>query len=191
MNYNAIISVQDVTDESGVFEEPVSVDEMKDYLRLEGYVDLDESTSDDLSNFDFDDMLIAELIKAGRQLMEEKAGISILPKTIEAVITNLCGMIELPYGPITSITTLLDCEGTEITSVSYRVIGNNRRYLAYPCYANMTITYETGFESLPKGIKIDLMRLVAYMYENRGDDPSIAAFASQLVKSYSRKTPIV
>lgn len=191
MNYNAVISVDDVTNESGVFEEPVSIDEIKDYLRLEGYVDSDESTSDDLSEFDFDDRLIAELIKGGRQLMEEKAGISIIPKTIEAVITNLCGMIELPFGPVISITSLLDCEGNEITSVSYRVIGNNRKYLAYPCYENMTITYETGFDEVPKGIKIDLMRLVAYMYENRGDDPTIAAFASQLVRSYSRKTPIV
>lgn len=191
MNYNAVISVEDVTNESGVFEEPVSLDEMKDYLRLEGYVDANESTSDDLSNFDFDDRLLTDLIRSSRELIEQKAGISILPKTIEAVITNLCGMIELPFGPVISITSLFDCETTEITSSSYRIVGNKWKYLAYPCYANMTITYETGFEVLPRPIKIDIMRLTAYMYENRGEDASIGLFASQLVKSYSRKTPIV
>ena len=189
MNYNAVISVEDVTDESGVFEEPVSLEEMKDYLRLEGYVDSDESTSDDLSEFDFDDRLLTDLIRASRELIEEKAGITIVPKTREAVITNLCGMIELPYGPVISITELLDSEGTEITDEFYKIIGNKWKYLAYPCYCNMTITYEAGYEKLPRPIKIDIMRLTAYMYENRGDDPTV--MAAQLVKSYSRKTPIV
>ena len=191
MNYNAIISHDDITDESGVFEEPVSIDELKDYLRLEGYVDNDESTSDELSEFDFDDPLIADVLKASRQLIEEKAGITIVPKTIEAVITNLCGMIEIPYGPVISITSLLNCEGEAIESTSYKIIGNKWKYLAYPCYSNMTITYEAGWEVLPTSIKLDIMRLAAYLYENRGDDQGAAKFASQLVRTYSRKTAIV
>lgn len=189
MNYNAVISTEDVTEESGVFEEPVSLEEMKDYLRLDGYIDVNESTSDDLSSFDFDDRLLTDLIRASRELIEEKAAITIVPKTREAVITNLCGMIEIPYGPVISITSLYDCEEAEITSDNYKVIGNKWKYLAYPCYSNMTITYEAGWEVLPRSIKIDIMRLVAYMYENRGEE-EVAKFASQLVKTYSRKTPI-
>lgn len=189
MNYNAIISVEDVSDESGVITEPVTLQEVKDYLRLDGYVDAEDSTSDDLSEFDFDDDLIEEMITACRQLMEQKSGLSLVNHTWEAVITNLCGMIEIPYGPVISITSLLDCEGTEIESEYYKIIGNKWKYLAYPCNDNMTITYEAGYSELPKAIKLDLLRLVAYMYENRGD-MTVEGFASQLARAYSRKNPI-
>ena len=192
MNYNAVISVEDITDEStGDFEEPVSIEEVKDYLRLEGFIDIDESTADDLSDFDFDNRLLAEIIKASRQMIEETAGISILPKTLEAVITNGCGMIEIPFGPVREVTELLDCEGTEIESDNYRVVGNKWKNLQWPCYKNMKITYETGYEKLPMGLKLDVMRLAAYMYENRGDDPTIQKFASQISSKYSRNTGIV
>lgn len=191
MNYNAVISVDDITDESGVFEEPVSLEELKDYLRLEGFVDIDESTADDLSDFDFDDRLLTEIIKTSRELIEETAGISILPKTLEAVITNLCGMIEIPYGPVTSVIELLDEDDEEITSDSYKVVGNKWKNLKYPCYKHMKITYETGYDKLPMGLKLDVMRLAAYMYENRGDDPTIQKFAFQIASKYSRNTGII
>lgn len=191
MYYNAIISVNDVSDESGTITEPVTLQEMKDYMRTGGFVDVDESTSDNISGGDFDDDLITEMITACRELMEEKAGISLVSHTWEAVITNQCGMQEIPYGPVQTIVSLFDCEETEITSDNYKIVGNKWKYLKSPCYKNMVLTYTAGWVVLPKSIKLDLMRLVAYMYENRGDDPTIAAFASQLVKSYSRKTPIV
>ncbi len=191
MNYNAEISISDVTDESGSFEEPVSIDEMKDYLRLEGYVDDDESTSDDLSDFDFDDMLIADLIRASREAMEKISGCTIVPKTLELVFTNLCGMFEIPYGPIGTIISLYDEDENEVTSESYKIIGNDRKFVKYPCSCNMVLTYEAGYETLPKSLKIDIMRLCAYMYENRGDDASIQKFASQLAGKYSRNDFIV
>ncbi len=190
-NYNTVVSVDDVTDESGFFEEPVSIEEMKDYLRLEGFVDIDESTAEDLSNFDFDDRLLAETIKGARQVMEEKAGISLIRKTLEAVLTNMCGMIEIPFGPVISVTSLFDSDTTEILAANYTVVGNKWKYLKYPAQKHLTITYEAGYEKLPMALKLDLMRLVAYMYENRGDDPKIEAFSSQIASKYSRNTPII
>jgi hypothetical protein len=185
MNYNAIISIEDITDESGVFEEPVSLDEMKDYLRLEGYTDTDESTADDLSEFDFDDLLITELITTGREKFESLTNTHLLPKTLEVVFTNGCGMIELP-GPFTTIMTLVDENGTAIESTNYTLIGNKWKYLKEPCYQHMTATIEAGYPELPKSLKIDIMRLVAYMYENRGDDQSIEKFSTQLAGKYMR-----
>jgi uncharacterized phiE125 gp8 family phage protein len=185
MNYNDIISIEDVTDESGVFEEPVSLDEMKDYLRLEGYTDNDESTSDDLSDFDFDDRLITDLIRAGREKFEGLTNTVLLPKTLEVVFTNLCGMIELP-GPFTELITLVDEDDTEILAANYKLIGNKWKLLKSPCYKNMTATLTAGYTELPYGLKIDIMRLVAYMYENRGEDASINRFASQLAGRYAR-----
>jgi hypothetical protein len=191
MNYNAVISSLDITDESGTFEEPVSIEEMKDYLRLEGYVDFDESTSDNLSNFTGDDALLADLIKGSRELIEEKAGITIVAKTWETVLTNLCGMIEIPYGPVHDIISLVDEDGNDITSTSYKIVGNKWKYLKCPELKNMTITYTAGFDILPMPIKIDIMRVVAYLYEYRGDEEGAGRMAYKLSCKYSRNTVII
>lgn len=191
-NYNAVVSVQDVTDESDIGVEPVTLQEVKDYLRLEGFIDVDASTADDLSDFDFDNNLIEDIIIPGaRQLIEEKAGLSLIPKTMEAVLTNLCGMIEIPFGPVRSMTSLFDSETTEILAANYTVVGNHWKYLKSPCQKNMVLTYEAGYVTLPAALKLDLLRLCAYMYENRGDDPSIDKFSSQIASKYSRNTPII
>jgi uncharacterized phiE125 gp8 family phage protein len=190
MTYNEIYSIRDVTDESGDFEEPVAIDEMKDYLRIEGYVDDDESTADDLSNFDFDDTLIADLIKASREQIERISASTIVPKTLEAVINNF-RMIELPRGPIGDIVSLYDKDGVEITSSNYTIVGTDRKFLKSPTQCELTITYEAGYSDLPASLKIDIMRLAAYMYENRGDDSSIQKFAAQLAGKYKREGWIV
>lgn len=188
MNYNETYSIRDVTDESGDYEEPVSIDEMKDYLRLEGYVDDDESTSDALSDFDFDDRLIADMIRAAREQMEKISASTIVPKTWEAVINNY-RMWEFPMGPIGNIISLVDSDGVAITD--YVVIGNDRKFLKSPNQCEMTITYEAGYDEVPASLKIDIMRLAAYMYENRGDDSSIQKFAAQLAGKYKREGWIV
>lgn len=190
-NYNAVVSVENISDGSDLGTEPVTLQEVKDYLRLEGFIDTDESTADSLSDFDFDDNLIEDdIIPAARQMIEQVAGISMIPKTLEAVITNLCGMIEIPYGPVTSVTTLLDDAGTAILAANYNLVGNTWKYLKDPCYKHLTITYEAGYVTLPKALKLDLLRLIAYMYENRGEDQAIEKFGFQLASKYSRNTPI-
>lgn len=187
MNFNAVLSVSNISDESDLGVEPVTLAEVKNYLRLEGFIDTDESTSDDLSDFEFDDILIEDVIMPGaRQMMERMTGLSLIPKTLEAIITNLCSMIEIPQGPVREVTELSDEGGTEI--VSYTLIGN--KFLKSPTYANMTITYEAGYITLPAAIKLDLLRIIAYMYENRGDDASIDSFTAQIASKYSRNSPI-
>ena len=189
MGYNETYSIIDVTDDSGEIVEPVTVQEMKDYLRLEGYVDDDESTSDDLSDFDFDDTLISDLITAAREQIEKISASTIVPKIWEAVINNY-RMWEFPMGPIGDIISLVDSNGVAITD--YVVIGNNRKFLKSPNQCGMTVTYEGNPDRIiPTSLKIDIMRLVCYTYENRGDDASIQKFASQLAGKYRREGWIV
>ena len=194
MNYNAVISAIPTGSESGEIPLVVSLEEMKNYLRLQGFVDSDESPSTDLGNFDFDDDLITEMIYGSQELISEKAGISLYPREMEAVLINLCGMIEIPFGPVISITSLVDSVGALLTPV---VIGNHWKFLESPCQKNMTMIYEAGYVDLPKAIKLDVMRLAAYLYENRGEQ-SEQKFAStsdefvfQLVSKYSRMTGII
>ena len=184
MGYNEIYSIRDVTDESDLSPEPVTLQEMKDYLRLEGYTDDDESTSESLSDFDFDDNLLTDLIKASREQMEKISASTITPKRWEAVVNNY-KMLELPRGPVGDIISLYNDQSVELTT--YTIVGNDRKFLKSPNECCMTITYEAGYDIVPTSLKIDIMRLCAYMYENRGDDASIQKFASQLAMKYRRE----
>ena len=261
MNYNAVISVHDISDDSGAVVEPVSLSEFKNYLRTEGFMDgssiipsnpitvtlaqgattvqdnrlisavilmlarsgtvygqdtvagnktfsfnsatgtitfqqvggsggepiditYGASNGSGVFNFTGDDALMNDLLVGSRQLIEQIGGISIVPHTWEAVITNLCGMIEIPRGPNAVIWSLKDCYGNAITD--YTVIGNFWKYLKSPCYPEMTLIYQAGYVFLPKPIKTDILRLATYMYENRGEDPKIEGFAFQLTSKYSR-----
>lgn len=183
----------DVTDEStGNFEYPISIDDVKDYLRLEGYIDTDESTADELSDFDFDDTLIASNIKTAVQLFEQTTWLSLRPKTLKWCFTNLCGNVMLPFGPHGDVVSLLDEDDEEIETTSYKLRGLTFKSLEYPCNKNMIITMNVGYGTsglpeLPEPIKMDLLRFVAYIYENRGDDPNIQAFGKSLAGAYSRK----
>ena len=60
-NFNAIHNVEDITG-SGTIAEPVSLQEAKDYIRLESFQEDDDSPAD---QFDFDDDLITSLITDG------------------------------------------------------------------------------------------------------------------------------
>lgn len=187
MNYNAVISVNDLTSDSGEMPILVSLLEMKDYLRLQGFVDSDSSPSTELGEFDFDDSLLDDLIRSATELIEEKAGLSLYQKTLQAVVTNLCGMVEIPYGPVISVTSVKDVDGNDL---SYSVTGNFWKYLKTPLQKEIYIIYEAGYSELPKSIKMDIMRIVAYMYENRYDE-GVNNLAFRLCSKYSRKTMIV
>lgn len=193
MNYNAVLSVRDVTDSSGPITEPVTLVAMKNYLRLMGFVDVDQSPSTDLADFDFDDELLSDMITAARELIEEKSGLSIVTHTWEAWLVNLSGRIELPYGPVISITSVTDANGSALT---YATVGNLWKYLKSPLQKDIKVTYTAGYgdvltADLPRAIKIDIMRLVTYMYTHRGDDPKIEDFCSQMASKYARNGGII
>src|SRR4051812_47778980 len=100
-NQNLILDIEDVTSESGSPDEPVSLQVMKDYLRLEGFMGEESSASE----FDFDDNLILEMLVAARQKAEKFCGVSIVFHSWKVLMTNCAGDSELPYGPIQSITS--------------------------------------------------------------------------------------
>jgi hypothetical protein len=105
----------------------------------------------------------------------------------------MCGMQEIPFGPVGDIVSLFQEDGTtEIVTPNYTVVGNKWKFLKWPCYKNMILTYEAGYgDDLPNPIKVDIMRLCAYMYENRGEDTKIEEFAYYMSCRYSRNTGIV
>jgi len=192
--HNNFWDARDITYESGTVTEPVTLQEVKDYLRLQGFIDVNESPADSISDseFAYDDNLIEDMITAARENFEQKCGLSLVPKTMQAMITNLCGGQEIKYGPVNSVTELLDENGTAITSSTYKLSGIQWVRLMYPKYKDMKITYTAGYTTVPKPIKIDLLRLIAFMYMNRGDKAEqVDEFTGRLAGKYSRNSPLI
>lgn len=183
-DYNEITSIADATEISGLAE-PVAISEIKAYMRLEGW-------SDDVSEateFSFDDDLISELISSSRQYIEQMANVSLIPHQFEVVLTN-AHRIELPFSPIDEVTQVVGSDGLTIDSDLVTTVGNDRKFLKTPVGFDLVVSYTTKvlIDSRPL---LDIKRLVAALYDNRG--MTLAAAATKvnlLISSYSRKSPI-
>lgn len=188
MNKNLIISVRDTTTS---ITEPLTVQEVKDWMRLEGFTAVGGTEQ----SFTEDDTIITMIIKAVREQFEKITSLTLTAtRTKVCVLTNQCGDIEIPFGPVKEITAAVDSEGTSILA-DVKTVGEMWLHITYPCLENMKITYTcgygtTGVETLPQSIKMDMLRACAYYYMNRGDEANVNNFVSQLASKYSR-TPIV
>lgn len=194
MNYNLIKDTLDISNESGPVTEPVSLEEMKNYLRQEGFIDDDDSTA--ITDFEDDDTMIEELISGNRETLEELLNVSIVSHSWRAVgATNLAGNVQLKYAPVSyknsgsiTITSILDSEGEaydESDADVVRLVGN---FLKFPNDCDMTIEYDVVVIDVPKTIKTEIMRMVAYQYENRGDVDGLTGYKySDGIYKYSRQ----
>ncbi len=182
-DYNEIISISDQTEQSGL-SEPVSIQEHKDYMRLEGWA----GETSEATEFSFDDDFIAELNTGARQYIEQMANVSLIPHELEVVLTNMGG-IDLPMSPIGTITQVLGDDGLAIDSSLIVTIGNDRKRLKTPTGFNLTVTYTTRILNDQRPLT-DIKRIVAALYDNRGMSPGDVAKASLQISSYSRKSPV-
>lgn len=183
--YNHIYSVEDITNESGEATEPVTLKEMKDYLRLD-VSDDDDSPGDE---FDFDDRLIEELITEGRIWAEEFTGLHLIEKSLRVVLLNQAGMIELP-GPVTETPIIKDREGETVDSDTYVFIGSLFLRLETTFWDRITLEYEAGYtaDTIPKGLKGAIKAYVAYCFEHRGDETekSVPESAARKARPFRR-----
>ncbi|WP_343702697.1 phage head-tail connector protein [Chitinophaga sp.] len=152
---NRTKDVKVVTD---VTDEPVTLQEAKDFLKI--------SYSDE-------DALIEGLIMASRQLLEKLLNISIATKTLKATFTHDgCYPYQIPYGPVGNITEAkfqYDAEDGSITTTDYTLIGEDfKEFKGRAGY--WVVTYDAGYTETPEALKQGILKQVAWMYENRGDE---------------------
>lgn len=188
--YNQLHDVADITNESEVITEPVTLEEMKNFMRLEGFENDNESGELD---FDSDDELIQELITSAREGLERYCGRSIVPHTWKVLLTNQCGDIELPFsngidtnvsGPV--LDSIEDCNGDDIDEDNYKLRGTSFMSLETPLQEKMTLVYSVT-PTVPKRLKQAIMRDVCFHYENRNDLPGLLApQALVLANSFKR-----
>lgn len=148
---------------SGAITEPVTLAEVKDYLRLQGFTS-DESGEQE---FDFDDSLLEDMISEGREWVEKYTGQYLVSRTLTIVLLNQAGYFELP-GPKTGDLTLYDEDDVEIDTDNYTIIGTTYPKIKTCFDDQITAIYEAGETSAwgQNAIKA----YVAWAYENRGDE---------------------
>lgn len=181
MKVNLIHTIENTSEESGSTE-PVTLQEVKDYLRLEGY---DESPA---GEFDFDDDLIESLITEARVWVEKYTGQSLIPKTLQVVLLNQAGYIELP-GPVTGAIVITDKDGNTIDSSTYNLIGSQFPKLVTTFSNDITLTYNAGYAQCPDGLKNAIKAYIAENYEHRGDeqpDKALTERAARKARPYRR-----
>jgi len=143
--YNAVISVVRIP--QGV--EPITVDEAKIHMRI---------TYEDYDNY------INILIKNCRRALEDDKLISIGENEITAELNNGLGNIQLPYGPVRTIGSMIDFEGTEITdyeeTLDFRI--------KTPVADYIKVVYTAGMAEIPESIIQEMLELVDFVYRKEG-----------------------
>lgn len=192
MKYNDVIEAQVVTDVAGFSDEPVTLEEIKRHLNLQ----FDTSGSYDFTD---DDTKLQEIAKSSREVIEQYTGVSMASKTLKAIIRNECGNIEIPFGPVTTLTSIKDADGVSLTSgTTYIVRGNQFRWIESPRACYLEVNYTAGYTKLtiPAGLKRALLEQIAFDYANAGDQQreyataNVSICESALAKAfpYSRKS---
>jgi len=152
---NQILQIPIVT--ADLATEPVTLQEAKDWMAVT------HSEEDDI---------IEEMITAARQMIEKYTGLSFGQKEITAVIQmDGCGTpYALPMGPtisIAAITSHVAFESNDalVAGTDYALVAG---LLHNQVAGLMEIDYVAGFLELPEELKHDVLRVTAWLYQNRG-----------------------
>lgn len=166
---NVIIGFQENAELYDYQTEPVSLQELKDYAKID---------------FDTDDTLLQSLITVSRLFLETYTGLSFIPKRLTAQLRNECGGIEIPYGPMqgdldqTLITdrdgneTTIETEGLDFLSIRTQT-------------AFVQLIYGAGYTTLPEPLKTAIKAQAFFLYENRGERLSFGMAGDNGVRNYS------
>ena len=174
----------DVQIKTDLVEEPVTLYSMKEYLNVD---------------YQSWDSLISVLISGARTKLERYTGCSFGTKTLVATFQQVADNIDIPYGPIQSITHVksIDETGVKTTLVAgtdYLVTGNNFKNIRFYNVVEgpIEIEYVAGYVSLPADLKVAIMKQVGIDFEYRENvlDSSAATElsngAKQAAASYRR-----
>lgn len=135
---------------------------------------------------DADDDLIGVFITAAREHAEGITGRSLAPQTLEVVLDGFpCGNIQLPRGPVTSITSVkyTDVDGVEqaiVSGTDYDEYMSDVSSYVRPVFGEswpetkvipgaVRVRYESGWgaDDCPKAAKVWIMVRVAGLYAQR------------------------
>ncbi|WP_244512463.1 head-tail connector protein [Filomicrobium insigne] len=181
--------------QSGPASEPVSVEEAKGYLRIDG---------------NSEDALVSSLILTSRLHVEAALGVALITQDWRLVLDHWprSGAVRLPLRPLQSVNAVrvFDADGGHATVDPARYVvdtaGTPARLIAtvagWPkptrvgngIEIDLTAGYGGALEDVPEPIRQALLLLVAHWYEHRdpieigSDGVAIPASVSRLLKPY-------
>lgn len=132
--------------------EPVTLDEVKTFLSI------------DIDTEDHDSLLLS-LITAAREAVESYTGVSLVPSDVIAEFDSIYDVVELPYGPVTELTTITDSEGDTVTDYKTRGVTGSFMRLAYASDTFVQATYVTGYAVVPEALKTAIKKKIADDFE--------------------------
>ena len=148
LSYNQVLDITDV-EPSGGITEPVTLSEAKNFCKI------------DVSD---DDTLITMLLTACRLECEQLTNIGFVNRDVIVVQNNGNGGAFLPLGPNGDIATVQDADGNDLT---YVPSGTTWKQIISPRSERITITYNTGYETLSANLKLALLECIFYRYDER------------------------
>lgn len=161
-----------------VATEPVTLAEARLQVRL---------TADDGTD---EDALLTAWITAARELAEQYTGRALAPQTLEGALDSFPSCAEgfgLPMPPVTAITSIkyTDTAGVEQTlatdQYTLSTYGDSRSVtpaygVSWPstqAIANaVRVRFVAGYAQTPEAVRAAILLMVAWLYENRGDEMS-------------------
>lgn len=138
--------------------EPVSVADLKQWLRMRTAITAD-------------DALLESIIKVARIQIERYTGLSLISRTVNCWLRNEMNMVELPFGPVDEITFLKDNDGNELVEDDgYELKGTEFFRIDAPGYHRIEAEYTAGYSTVPENLITAIKRQAAWIYEHRGDE---------------------
>lgn len=194
-------NIQDVDSD---FEEAVTLDEVKAYMRIDA----------DYSREDFE---LLTFIGAARERLEQFLNVGLAYREVKLEWNG--NPIKLPLSPNGTIVSVTDKDNVAVPTDDYTVSSGSdkliyinslnsggiewfysidRSYVEPWSFTDAvnediyTAIYNTGYESLPKGLKLALLAQVDFMYKNKGlpESVNIAPYALMMAKGYSKNLVI-
>lgn len=159
-----------------VVSELLTASDVKDALRI---------------TFTDDDTYITGLIVSARQAIEKYCGIAIGAQTITCTVDlNAWEEVEIPYGPIDTVTASYKSDFNEYTTAiafeDYDTDGEDYKTFTPFTSGRWKLVYDCGYTTLPADLKNAWLRLIAWYYENRGDTGTIPASLKPELINYRR-----
>lgn len=109
------------------------------------------------------DAEVEDLIKETVDIAENEFNLSITDKTVTAVYSDYGNVVRLPFAPIKEIVSV-ESDGEE---VDYKLVGDELQFETWG--GELEVVYETGYTTLPEGLKLAVKKAVLSAFEDRQD----------------------
>jgi len=190
-------NIQDVDSD---YSEAVTLEEVKAYMRIDA----------DYSSEDFE---LQTFISAARERLEQYLNVGLANRDVKLEWNG--NPLKLPLTPNGALVSIVDKDNVAVSTDEY-TLSNGANKLIYinslntggiewfysidrsyaepwsftaaDCESVYTAIYNTGYDSLPKGLKLALLAQVDFMYKNKGlpETKTIAPYAAMMAKGFSK-----